>query len=136
MGGLPVFHSPEQNLTEVLSEIGPVVAIGRPGEKLPPLGAARLYVCGDDWQTEVRSLLADPALVVLRLGSTEGFHWEVRHVFENLNPQRVLIDIPIKDSHWQQFSDFSNSILPVRLPARKPNARFLVFDDGWQPVFL
>ena len=40
----------EEALVEVLSAIGPVIAIGRPAEKLPLRGAARLYVSDDDWQ--------------------------------------------------------------------------------------
>jgi hypothetical protein len=38
------FQTEEEVLAEVLSEFGPVVAIGKPGEELPELGAARLYV--------------------------------------------------------------------------------------------
>jgi hypothetical protein len=34
----------------------PVIAVGKPGETLPELGAARMYVGHEDWQ---RTLLED-----------------------------------------------------------------------------
>jgi hypothetical protein len=55
----------EEQLAGVLSEVGPVVAIGRPGEALPTLGAARTYTSDEHWQPEVRSLLSRCRLAVL-----------------------------------------------------------------------
>ena len=42
-----------------LMTLGPVVAIGKPGEALSPLGAAREYVHGPGWQDRVRDLLGE-----------------------------------------------------------------------------
>jgi hypothetical protein len=42
-GILLATSTPEQKLAQQLSRVGPVIAIGRPGEALPPLGAARFY---------------------------------------------------------------------------------------------
>ena len=33
----------EYSLSEVMDEVGPFVAVGRPGDKLPPLGVARSW---------------------------------------------------------------------------------------------
>jgi hypothetical protein len=41
------FETAEQALTRLLNSVGPVVAIGRPGEVLPTLGAARAYLADD-----------------------------------------------------------------------------------------
>jgi hypothetical protein len=51
-----------------MSKIGPFVAIGRPGERLPQLGAIRLYVADPEWQEMVTRLMSEAALVVLRAG--------------------------------------------------------------------
>ncbi len=40
----------EEAAEKILNAWGPVIAIGRPGEGLPPAGAAREYVAGDAWQ--------------------------------------------------------------------------------------
>ena len=58
----------EEKLVEELSRLGPVVALGRPGEWLPQLGAAREYVAGDAWQREIVDLIARSRAVVMVLG--------------------------------------------------------------------
>jgi hypothetical protein len=40
LGTIPLANA-EQAIVKVLRKYGPVIAIGRPGEALPPLGAAR-----------------------------------------------------------------------------------------------
>ena len=49
----------EQELAGIMSRVGPVVAIGRPGEPLPQLGAARLYVGDDEWRGTITNLIMD-----------------------------------------------------------------------------
>jgi len=48
----------EEVIERALWRAGPVVAIGRPGEKLPPAGAAREYVLDGEWQARVGELIA------------------------------------------------------------------------------
>ena len=64
-------------MAEILAHVGPVVAIGKPGEPLPELGAARLYVADDQWQAKVIELMGKAALVVIRLGASPGLLWEI-----------------------------------------------------------
>jgi hypothetical protein len=69
----------EEQLVKALREIGPVVAIGKPGERLPRLGAQRIYVEHADWQEQIRSWFARAALVVIQVPSepTKGVTWEI-----------------------------------------------------------
>ena len=46
----------EEQLAMVMNEIGPFIAIGRPGEQWPELGAARMYVGDDEWQATINNL--------------------------------------------------------------------------------
>ena len=80
----------EQEIADILDAIGPVVAIGKPGEPLPELGAARLYVTDDQWQAKVGELMRMARLVVLRVGSTPGLLWEIEQALEHLPRQRVV----------------------------------------------
>jgi len=80
----------EQEIADILDAIGPVVAIGKPGEPLPELGAARLYVADDQWQAKVGELMRKARLVVLRVGSTPGLLWEIEQALERLPRQRVV----------------------------------------------
>lgn len=42
----------EEILCKRLSLVGLCIAIGAPGDNLPPLGAARGYFADDEWQAE------------------------------------------------------------------------------------
>ena len=57
-----------------------MIAIGKPGEALAPLGAARDYVGDDIWQHEVKRRMRDATLIVLMLGTSEGLAWELLRV--------------------------------------------------------
>jgi len=83
--------TPEQEIADILDAIGPVVAIGKPGEPLPELGAARLYVSDDHWQAKVMELMAVASLVVVRLGSSPGLLWEIEQALAHLPRQRLVL---------------------------------------------
>ncbi|MDQ8704718.1 transferase [Streptomyces sp. LHD-70] len=70
-------HSREEQLAGALGTVGPVIAVGRPGEPLPKLGAARFYLPQDDWQPTVLRLMTLSRLIVLRLGSGDSLWWEI-----------------------------------------------------------
>ncbi|MEU9483407.1 transferase [Streptomyces decoyicus] len=89
--GAPVnLHSREEQLAAALSAFGPVIAVGRPGEPLPHLGAARFYLPQDDWQPVVLRLMELSQLIVLTLGLGEGLWWEVGQA-RATQPARKLV---------------------------------------------
>ena len=53
-------RTPEEELAGILRCFGPFVAIGRPGEEVSEIGAARMYVEDDDWEVVVSDLLNRP----------------------------------------------------------------------------
>ncbi len=83
--------TPEQEMADILDAVGPVVAIGKPGEPLPELGAARLYVSDDQWQAKVKELMRLASLVVVRLGSSPGLLWEIEQALVHLPRQRLVL---------------------------------------------
>jgi len=86
--------SVEQELARVLGRVGPVVAIGRPGESLPELGAARLYRRDDDWRATVSELMRRARLVVVRTGTTPGLQWEIEQAKRLVPPERLIFVSP------------------------------------------
>lgn len=86
-----------------MKEVGPFVAIGRPGEPLPELGAARVYVGDTEWQDRVRQLMSSAQLVVLRGGGTAGLQWEVQNVFANVSPERIVFLLPYDPEQYEVF---------------------------------
>jgi len=85
-----VTFSPEQELAEILNQVGPVIAIGKPGEPLPELGAARLYVGDADWKAKVTDMMARSRLVMIRTGSTRNLEWEIDQAMTRVPHRRIL----------------------------------------------
>ncbi|MEU8971170.1 transferase [Streptomyces monashensis] len=83
-------HTREEQLAGALGTVGPVITVGRPGEPLPQLGAARFYLPLDNWQPAVLRLMELSQLIVLRLGLGEGLWWEVQQA-RATQPARKLV---------------------------------------------
>lgn len=83
--------SAEQELAMIMNRVGPVVAIGKPGESLPELGAARLYVGDDEWQAKITDLMKQARLVVIRAGATANLWWEIDQCAKLLPPRQLLL---------------------------------------------
>jgi hypothetical protein len=88
----------EHLLIKNLDHVGPVVAIGNPGDKLPPLGAARDYVkenfVGESWHDVVSALIRECTLIVMALGDSEGLHWEIETIRKCKMLHKLVILIP------------------------------------------
>lgn len=67
----------EELLLREYQYLGPVLAIGKPSDALPPLGAARKYCHGDSWRDVVGSLMDEASLIVVGVGGSEGLAWEI-----------------------------------------------------------
>jgi hypothetical protein len=91
LAGLLTVTTPEQELAFILQRVGPVVAIGKPGERLPELGAARVYVPHDAWQQTVLEMLARSSMVLTRVGASPGVLWELDRVLSLASRSKVLI---------------------------------------------
>jgi len=84
----------EEVVTDQLWGFGPVVAIGRPGETLPLSGAVREYVPHDAWQQRVEELVGRAAFIVMILGPTPGFGWELQHISRLNSLDKVVLVMP------------------------------------------
>jgi uncharacterized RDD family membrane protein YckC len=146
MYGVSAFHglaTEEEQLAMVVDRVGPLLAVGRPGELLPLLGAGRFYVTDNDWQEKVRDLIRSSALVVLRVGSTDGFWWEVSTCAREGNPERLVFLLPTKEKFYEAFRQRAADYLPRPLPDFPKSGVFssprgsigavLWFDRDWTP---
>lgn len=64
-------------LIESFSRYGPALALGNPGEKNLPFGAARVYCTHDCWKAKVTEIANRADYVVLVADSTPGVEWEI-----------------------------------------------------------
>lgn len=146
----------ELGLTRIANKIGPVVAIGRPGELLPFNGAARMYVSDEDWKDVISDLLARSQLVILQASNTEGFRWELEKVVAAGAPEKTLLFIPIpldrnkksgyqyqenesrEDKYWRRFAGWAKEVFPFGLPERIGDSFFVAFVPAprWKPLAI
>jgi hypothetical protein len=135
--------SPEERLVAVLTSVGPVVAVGKPKEKLPQLGTIRFYFDDSDWQEKVEALMKLSQIVVIQAGHSHGTEWEMLTAIKLLNPERLIFSFV----HWQTLSrrerqlDYEifrmqvSRIYRFNLPEKINSAYFMYFRNDWVPRF-
>jgi len=134
----------EQRLARTLHEIGPLVAVGDPTERLPLLGAARTYAPDESWQETVDELTGRAGVVMLHAGESEGFAWEVHHVVALNAPERVILSLPLdagrkepsRQERYDAFRRRLGDVFPRPLPEAIGHCQFLYFDADWTPRLL
>jgi hypothetical protein len=129
--------SPEERLAEVFKDYGRFIAIGRPDEALPALGAAREYVSNDQWQAEIARLMGDTALVVIHLGRTDGVWWELRAALAASPPRPLLVQLSPRGwfrrrrraSEVARLGEIYRETCARELPADAASAEYLYVDE-------
>lgn len=136
-GSVPGWAPREQDsLAPILSQVGPYVAIGKPGERLPELGASRAYVSDSDWQTCVSQWISAARLIVIRTGATRGLRWELGEVVRQGKLTCLLLILPSRADDYSAFREWACEVLPHQLPNQQPRQRLMIFNLTLQPAPL
>lgn len=106
----------EELLASEVAKVGPFVAVGRPGDHLPQVGANRLYVGDADWASVVLGLMDKAAGVVIRIGPGGGLAWEIQQAVLRLSPERLAFLIPYDMQAYNFFKWQTDPLLPQPLP--------------------
>ena len=135
----------EEQLRDAFRTVGPMLAIGQPGEDLPTLGAART-AAHDHWQWTVLNLLPRAALVVLALGGSTGIRWEVARAVERVMPHRLLLLIVGDESDYAAARWEFGRFFPLGLPSGRftrwrrrealPINGAIWFRPDWMPIMV
>lgn len=134
--------SAEETLARFFQKFGPVVAIGKPGERLATAGAARIYVSDELWQQTVLTEIERAQFVVVQPGSSKGVAWELAQVRAHANPTRVLLSLA---SCWGD-PETTDTLAPIleeafgmklqRSVAFDKRPQLVYFDANWRPEFV
>nr|ALS90558.1 MetaGeneMark_Unknown Function [uncultured bacterium] len=89
----------DETLAQVLKTTGPLIAVGKPGDKLQPLGAIRVYFNDEVWQENVEVLMAMSRLVIIQAGLSPGLKWEMATARKLLKPEQLLFTF----LSWQEL---------------------------------
>jgi hypothetical protein len=129
-------HSYEERLVKIVWCVGPVIAFGRPGEPLPELGAARMYLPNLIWKREILELMRSARLIILRMGPSAGLKWELSAAAAAVRPERLILYFEPRGAFSECLKEFwsklpvSPSVLTSKSFSR---ARFIHFEPNWTP---
>ena len=121
-------RSEEEQIARAVRRIGRLVAVGEPGERLPYVGADRLYLPIDGWHEPVRELITRARLVLLAVGPGEGTMWELVECMRLLPPNRLVLLVPLEQDGYEVFRQDARKRLavlanPPPLPPYQPDPR-------------
>ncbi len=131
-----VLFPPEEALMKALDPIGPLIAIGQPGEQNPDIGADRFYSDpeGLKWQKDVSRMLEVANVVILRAGTTWGLKWEFHKTFKEVDPENILIYVDLKKRKYNSFIKNFHEWTKIDLPDSKnfkfKRPFFIYFDEN------
>ena len=131
----------EELLARSYNRYGPVIAIGRPKEKLPLLGASRIYFDDETWQAGVLHLMSVSQLVVLQAGFAPGLFWELGVARQRVNPEKLIISFGVWDElderqrhlSYMRFKKYAEPLLGCTLPPDIKATGQITFEAGWVP---
>ncbi len=138
---------------------GRVVAVGRPGERLPLIGAQRGYLPAEDWQGAVTELLRGAHAVLMMASLGRGTIWEFTEAVRTVPPTRLVLLIA---GDAEEYAHFRSAVTqedtrraagrpdwpaPPRLPDlpactppttgvhwKFPLHTIITFDTAWHPT--
>ncbi len=99
----------EQGIAGGLSTFGPLIAVGKPGEELPEVGAARAYLTDKDWQPTVLRWIDQSLFIVMVAGVTQWITWELQRIVEQGQDRHLFIMLPPGDNR-QRWQNVVNSL--------------------------
>ena len=132
----------ETDIVRLLLQVGPVVAVDKPGEELPPLGAARYYFSDSEWQTNVLALMENSSIILLRFNITEGVKWELEQIALRSYLYKLVLVFPIggeRDERMQLIHlaiEQIRSLHPVHLPENLLDPCAVYFRNPEHPRFF
>jgi hypothetical protein len=97
----------EESIADQLRPFGPLIAIGKPGESLPRLGASRNYYSDADWQAAALELMREALLIVVIAGVSPGLRWELEAIARAGHQSKLLVLMPEphRRRRWQVIAD-------------------------------
>jgi hypothetical protein len=130
----------EQRLAVAFQQAYKFVAVGRPGERLPELGADRLYLEDAEWKEKVDAMLHSARLVVIAIGKSSGLSWEIDRVLKLPDPTRIVFFMqPPERGKKEEYRDSLSalrSVLPKQLSGEVAKSVFVCFGAQWEPRLI
>lgn len=94
-------------LTSEAEKIGPFVAIGEPGERIPCPGAFRAYFTDEEWQPAIQKWVNKARVILVFAGMTKMVAWEISKLVNQNLLEKTIIMFPLiqKKRRWNVISE-------------------------------
>jgi hypothetical protein len=143
-GRMARYRTEEQQLARAFNAFGPLLALGRPGEQLPMLGAQRFYFSSTDWQQEVLGFIKESRLVLIAAGKSAALMWEIEQAVASVPPENIVIIVPFGQDSYEEFRSLAMPLLGHMLPVwiheyRKSSSMIraaVYFEPDWTAHFV
>ncbi len=114
-----------------------LVAVGRPGENLPNLGAKKMYLEDSEWKQKVAALISKAAMVILKPSNTLGLQWELKHLIESGSMDKTVLfhtfndfgDRKLKEYYYNEFANNMKNELGFEMEPFNPRDSYSYFDE-------
>lgn len=90
----------EETIGPPFVHFGPFIAIGKPGEALPRLGAAREQFGDADWQGAIARWMDMSMMLLVVPGVTRGLGWELDTIVKRRHAHKMLVLMPPPSGFW------------------------------------
>lgn len=119
-----------------------LIAIGRPGEKLPELGANRLYITDELWKEKVALLIDKASIIIVKPSFSDGLNWELDTIIKKGALSKVILFHLFKDSpnkkiqkfYYNKFEEMMRRMFGVKLQSYLPNTIYSYFQKDMTHV--
>lgn len=129
----------EELVARVVWPFGKLIALGRPGEELPEIGALRLKVSTAElWQTSITHLIAKARHVLIATGISTGLIWEFKRFGNPQDRTKLSLIIPPEDSPYASWKIFAKDDPELLAYSEDELERALTmrFDQDGSPILL
>jgi len=121
----------EQEIADAVAPVGPLIALGRPDDRLPPPGAHRVYLRPNNWRESVERLMFEAALVIIQIDKGgEGLQWELAKVREVVLPERAIFLSFLAPEDLQHVRLQFETETGLELPKDSIASPYFIWDSG------
>lgn len=115
-----------------------LIAIGKPNEELPELGAKRLYVADDLWKERVSYLAQRSTVILIKPSFTDGLSWELELIEKKGYWDKLIFYHVFKDMdesiaqkfYYDTFKEMVKTKFNLKLEDYCPKAKYSYFLNG------
>lgn len=114
-----------------------LIAVGKPNEKLPELGAKRLYISDETWKEKVSNLVDHASIIIIKPNFSEGLVWEFNLLLEKRCLNKAIFYHHFKNEsnlhaqkfYYNKFKELFSEKFGIELLDYSSKARFSYFMD-------